>query len=123
MPDDRRKAPRRAARRHPGCRRRVAGWVRALALEVYPDDFTTFLKTPRDSLAGKSPTALPDRGDLEPVLAVLTELLLRLQRTRDRSSTTDQEGGRGGRTRTDDLVLPKHVRCQLRHTPPISGDA
>ena len=25
--------------------------------------------------------------------------------------------GRGGRTRTDDLVLPKHVRCQLRHTP------
>ena len=27
--------------------------------------------------------------------------------------------GRGGRTRTDDLVLPKHVRYQLRHTPTI----
>ena len=25
--------------------------------------------------------------------------------------------GRGGGTRTRDLVLPKHVRCQLRHSP------
>ena len=37
------------------------------------------------------------------------------------SLTSAVASGRGGRTRTDDLVLPKHVRCQLRHTPRLAS--
>jgi hypothetical protein len=31
-------------------------------------------------------------------------------------TTKDHENGLGGRARTCDLMLPKHLRCQLRYT-------
>ena len=50
--------------------------VEKLGREVYGDGFEKFLETPRRSLAGETPAALIARGDLEPVIEVLTKAAL-----------------------------------------------
>ncbi len=47
--------------------------VEALGREVYGDGFEAFLETPRRSLAGETPAALIGRGELAPVIAVITK--------------------------------------------------
>lgn len=45
----------------------------ALGREAYGDGFETFLQTPRCSLGWETPAGLIERGDYEPVIAVLVK--------------------------------------------------
>lgn len=53
----------------PNLRRRVE----TLGREVYGDGYARFLETPRRSLGGETPAALIQRGDFEPLMAVLAK--------------------------------------------------
>jgi hypothetical protein len=49
--------------------------IETLGHEVYGEDFDRFLATPRGSLHWETPAALMERGDYQPVLAVLIKML------------------------------------------------
>lgn len=49
--------------------------IETLGREVYGDEFDTFLRTPRRSLDWETPAAMIERGDVEPVIDILTNAL------------------------------------------------